>query len=141
MRYAIENSVLFDFLYINGKNWKSLFDGMQCNKNVHYIRGLENLKKKEREEFLDITMKYEVIVSAITTDAIAFPKVIDISFDNIGLDIGNEILSIKEYERVVIARFESRYNDQELAKKLGISRKSLWEKRKKYGISRKNKHT
>ncbi len=53
------------------------------------------------------------------------------------LEIGSEILSIKEYERIVITKFEGRYPDVELAKKLGMSRKSLWEKRKKYGISRK----
>ncbi|MEA1917106.1 MAG: helix-turn-helix domain-containing protein, partial [Campylobacterota bacterium] len=29
-----------------------------------------------------------------------------------------------------------KFPDTELSKKLGISRKSLWEKRKKYGISK-----
>jgi DNA-binding NtrC family response regulator len=33
--------------------------------------------------------------------------------------------------------FQTKYPDTELSKKLGISRKSLWEKRKKLGIEKK----
>ena len=49
----------------------------------------------------------------------------------------NKILSLEEYLRFAILAHQGEYFDSELANMLGISRKSLWEKRKKYGIARK----
>jgi DNA-binding NtrC family response regulator len=36
----------------------------------------------------------------------------------------------------MVLNFQHTYPDTELSKKLGISRKSLWEKRKKFGIEK-----
>ena len=52
------------------------------------------------------------------------------------LDQG-DILCIDDYVKYVICNFQNKFPDTELSKKLGISRKSLWEKRKKYGINKK----
>lgn len=41
----------------------------------------------------------------------------------------------------MIMKYENIYSDIDLAKKLGISRKSLWEKRKRYGIAKIKKET
>lgn len=46
------------------------------------------------------------------------------------------LLSIEEYTKEFILKYQSIYNEQELADMLGITRKALWEKRKKWGISR-----
>jgi DNA-binding NtrC family response regulator len=43
-------------------------------------------------------------------------------------------LSIEEYTKEFILRHQSGNSEQELAEKLGITRKSLWEKRKRWGI-------
>ncbi len=51
-------------------------------------------------------------------------------------DSAKKELSIEEYIRSFIATFQSRYGEQELADKLGITRKTLWEKRKKWGFKR-----
>jgi DNA-binding NtrC family response regulator len=48
-----------------------------------------------------------------------------------------DILCIDDYVKYVITTFQGKFPDTELSKKLGISRKSLWEKRKKYGIAKK----
>ena len=45
-------------------------------------------------------------------------------------------LSIEEYIRSFVADNQRRYGEQELADKLGITRKTLWEKRKKWGFRR-----
>jgi transcriptional regulator with PAS, ATPase and Fis domain len=45
-------------------------------------------------------------------------------------------LSIEEYIRSFISSFQHLYGEQELADKLGITRKTLWEKRKRWGIKR-----
>ena len=49
----------------------------------------------------------------------------------------NDILTIDEYVRYVLLQYQNVYPDTDLSKKLGISRKSLWEKRRKYGLAKK----
>ena len=43
-------------------------------------------------------------------------------------------LSIEDYTKAFILKFQSQYNEQQIAEMLGITRKSLWEKRRKWGI-------
>lgn len=50
-------------------------------------------------------------------------------------------LSIEEYIRSFVADNQHRYGEQELADKLGITRKTLWEKRKKWGFRRPSPST
>ncbi|RPI36456.1 MAG: sigma-54-dependent Fis family transcriptional regulator [Nitrospiraceae bacterium] len=45
-------------------------------------------------------------------------------------------LSIEEYTKEFIMTYQKKFNEQKLADMLGITRKSLWEKRKRWGISR-----
>ncbi len=45
-------------------------------------------------------------------------------------------LSIDSYIQKFIRQYESSYKEKEIARMLGISRKSLWEKRKKWGMER-----
>lgn len=45
-------------------------------------------------------------------------------------------LSIEDYTKEFILKYQSIYTEQELAEMLGITRKTLWEKRKKWGIPR-----
>jgi len=45
-------------------------------------------------------------------------------------------LSIEEYTKAFILRNQTEYNERQIATMLGITRKSLWEKRKKWGMSK-----
>ena len=45
-------------------------------------------------------------------------------------------LSIEEYTKAFIQKYQGQFNEQQLADMLWITRKSLWEKRKKWGIPR-----
>jgi len=45
-------------------------------------------------------------------------------------------LSIEDYTKAFIVKYQTVCNEQQLADMLGITRKSLWEKRKKWGIPR-----
>ncbi len=47
-----------------------------------------------------------------------------------------KMLSIEDYTKEFILTYQGKYNEQRLADFLGITRKSLWEKRKKWGIPR-----
>ncbi len=45
-------------------------------------------------------------------------------------------LSIQEYTKQFIIEYQDSHNEQQIASMLGITRKSLWEKRKKWGLDR-----
>ena len=45
-------------------------------------------------------------------------------------------LSIEDYTKAFIMKYQTSHNEQQLASMLGITRKSLWEKRKKWGIEK-----
>ncbi len=103
---------------------------------IAYLPEFQTLKKSEKEAFLEAVMGRDVIAS--TTE----------KFEEEGLDTielvsehkifdRTEILTIDDYVKFIIHNYQSKFPDTELSKKLGISRKSLWEKRKKYGIFKK----
>ncbi len=54
-------------------------------------------------------------------------------------DIAPEDLSLKEYFQRFVLEHQNNLNETELAKKLGISRKCLWERRQRFNIPRKKK--
>jgi two-component system response regulator PilR (NtrC family) len=45
-------------------------------------------------------------------------------------------LSIEDYTKAFILEYQSEHNEQQIAAMLGITRKSLWEKRKKWGLEK-----
>ena len=108
------------------------------NKTYLYIINFQNLKKSEKIKLLTIIENKTVILS--TTDS---NEQMDIKMKTVTLDSYNkiyesgDILSIDDYVKYIILSFQNSFTDTELSKKLGISRKSLWEKRKKYGINKK----
>ncbi len=57
----------------------------------------------------------------------------DVSFQKSTL---NDRLSIEDYTKAFIMKYQADQNEQNLAAMLGITRKSLWEKRKKWGIEK-----
>ncbi len=107
-----------------------------AESTVIYITDFELLKKNDRKAFLDLIENRDAIIaSSSSIDDIAY-NVIDIKNENSILDEG-EILPIEDYVKYIVLNYQHKFPDTELSKKLGISRKSLWEKRKKYGIIKK----
>ncbi|BCD68416.1 response regulator [Nitratiruptor sp. YY09-18] len=107
------------------------------NSQLLYITDFQTLKKSERAHFLEIIKDKRAIVS--TTDNIEeeIPyKILELRSDNKVFD-RNDILTIDEYVKYIIINYQNKFPDTVLSKKLGISRKSLWEKRKKYEIFKK----
>ena len=51
-----------------------------------------------------------------------------------------EELSLEDYFQRFVIEHQDAMNETQLAKKLGISRKCLWERRQRFGIPRKKKH-
>ena len=46
-------------------------------------------------------------------------------------------MTINDYVKTMVLSYQNKCTDTELSKKLGISRKSLWEKRKKFDIGKR----
>ncbi len=108
------------------------------DKTLLYLVNFQNLKKSEKPKIVSIVEKKRVILCTTDTN-----EQIDSSMNLFFLDNYNkiyengDILSISDYVKYIILSFQNNFTDTELSKKLGISRKSLWEKRKKYGINKR----
>ncbi|SFO89545.1 response regulator [Hydrogenimonas thermophila] len=103
---------------------------------IAYMPEFQTLKKSEKEAFLNAVKGKNIITSTTenfendelhTIELVSEHKIFD----------RTEILTIDDYVKFIIHNYQSKFPDTELSKKLGISRKSLWEKRKKYGIFKK----
>ena len=103
-----------------------------------YIIDYQTLKKSDKKALHKAIEGKKVIISS--TDKIDEEddsyKVLEIKSENNIFDQG-EILPIEDYVKFIVLNNQHKYPDTELSKKLGISRKSLWEKRKKYDIVKK----
>ncbi len=103
---------------------------------IIYVIDYQVLKKGDKKAFCElISDKKAIIASSDKIEDVEYP-VLEIKSENNVFDRG-EILPIEDYVKFIVLNYQSKYPDTELSKKLGISRKSLWEKRKKYDIIKK----
>ena len=102
-----------------------------------YIYDFHFIKKASKEVILNTISQFDVIICSLETlGDIPYPKVTVKSTNK--LSTVDSILTINDYVKLMVVSFQDKYPDTELSRRLGISRKSLWEKRKKFGIE-KNK--
>ncbi len=126
----------FEFLSLGDKGSLAQIKALPPSKLI-YATDYQNLKKNDKAQFLESIENRRIIVSTTEPLEEEFPyKSIELKSDNKIYDI-NDILTIDEYVKYVIINYQSKFPDTVLSKKLGISRKSLWEKRKKYEIFKK----
>ncbi len=103
---------------------------------IIYVIDYQLLKKSDKKTFCElIEGKKAIIFSSDKIEDVSYP-VLEIKSENNIFDKG-EILPIEDYVKFIVLNYQNKYPDTELSKKLGISRKSLWEKRKKYDIIKK----
>ncbi len=132
--YAHKNDRLLTFIPLGNKEWKEKLE-QASSKSLLYITEIHTLKKADREFLLDELKKYDFILST-TSELESDFNTIELNTDSKLYD-QNEILTIDDYVKFIVNSFQYKFPDTELSKKLGISRKSLWEKRKKYGLFKK----
>ena len=132
--YAQKKDRVLVFVPLGLKNWKDKIEKSNP-RHILYISELQTLKKAEREQLFVLLENREFIISTTTDIETPYPR-LEINTDNKLYD-QNEILTIDDYVKFIVNSFQYQFPDTELSKKLGISRKSLWEKRKKYGIFKK----
>jgi len=105
-------------------------------ERLTYITDFQALKKTDKKPFLDLIEGKSVIVSSTDIIEDVPYKTVEMKSDNKVIEQG-DILPIEDYVKYIVLNYQHKFPDTELSKKLGISRKSLWEKRKKYGIIKK----
>jgi len=106
------------------------------SNTVCYLQDFDLLKKSDKQALIESVSQSNCIVYSSLSDTEWPYKSIQIESGDSPLGSG-DILTVEDYIKSVLEQFQDKYPDIELAKKLGISRKSLWEKRKKHGINKK----
>ncbi len=129
-----QTKTLLTFIPLGDKNWKEKIQ-KSGPSTLLYITEAHVLKKTDRETLLETLKSYDFILCSTSNIESDF-KTITLNTDSKLYD-QNEILTIDDYVKFIVNSFQYRFPDTELSKKLGISRKSLWEKRKKYGLFKK----
>ena len=124
--YAKENMCdiqLIDLQNLNPKDLK--------NKNIIYYAK----KFYDNPEMINILSKHKTVILVPKEFENNYPhyNLLEITISKKSF-LNDEILTIEEYIKFIILNHQHKLPDTELSKRLGISRKSLWEKRKKYGI-------
>ncbi len=132
--YAQKYKQQFNYIPLSRKEWTEMISQTPTD-TLLYITEMHTLKKSDKEKLLKLLKGQQFIICA--TDPF------DSEYNTITLNTEsklydqNEILTIDDYVKFIVNSFQYRYPDTELSKKLGISRKSLWEKRKKFGLFKK----
>ncbi len=133
--YAKKKNLPLHFITLSDIKAMSEIESITENSLI-YIIDLQILKKSERKALYTLLENKKAIVCS--TDKIEDDEyeIIDIKSESNIFDQG-EILPIEDYVKYIVLNYQHKFPDTELSKKLGISRKSLWEKRKKYDIVKK----
>jgi len=131
---ANEREMPLCFISLGASDWKKKAKSYESHC-IAYIVHLDKLDATKRQDLFTIVQDKQFIISYIG-------KEIQTPFATIKLDTKTrlldytEILTIDEYIQQVIKDFQHNIPDTELSRRLGVSRKSLWERRKKYDIKK-----
>ena len=122
------------FISLNTDTWQKQIN--EKFNGILYLTEYHSLKKNSKDNLNKlIDGKKCILVSLEKEEEFPYSKVEFHKSDT--LMMTNNIMTINDYVKMMVLSFQSKYPDTELSKKLGISRKSLWEKRKKLGIEKK----
>ncbi len=103
---------------------------------IIYITDFQLLKKSDYLSFFNLISNRQIIVAGTEKIHDIDYRVVELKSHHQFFDQG-DIMPIEDYVKYIVIHYQQKFPDTELSKKLGISRKSLWEKRKKYGIVKK----
>ncbi|APW64474.1 response regulator [Poseidonibacter parvus] len=124
------------FISLGNNTWQKQLNAIEDKKTIIYLTDYHSLKRSAKENLIKLIEDKDCVISSLETeDDFPFRKV---EFNDGNLLMSNtNIMTINDYVKLMVLSYQSKYPDTELSKKLGISRKSLWEKRKKLGIEKK----
>jgi DNA-binding NtrC family response regulator len=133
--YSKEFGEQFNFISLTNQNALDKIAKNDFN-TVMYLVNLQDVKSGDKNKIFNVIEQKRAIVSSTNLNEHAPFDVLEItSEDNFFEKL--DVLTIDDYVKSVLLHFQDKLPDTELSKKLGISRKSLWERRKRYGIKKK----
>ncbi|MBZ8188453.1 hypothetical protein HK940_07980, partial [Campylobacter jejuni subsp. jejuni] len=134
--YANECDITHSVIDLTSTNSVEKVMKLPTENNLLFLSNFQALKAAEKEKLIDFIQNKNVILHTNSNTDDLKINCINLNDNEKNID-SNEILTIDEYVKYVIINYQNIFPDTDLSKKLGISRKSLWEKRKKYEISKK----
>jgi len=133
--YASQKNKAIHFISLSNPKAISEINALEQN-SIIYVVDYQILKKADKKSFCKlISDKQAIVASSEKIEDVEHP-ILEIKSENNIFEQG-DILPIEDYVKYIVLNYQSKFPDTELSKKLGISRKSLWEKRKKYDIIKK----
>ena len=123
------------FISLASNSWQKYLANLD-DKAIIYLTDFHILKRNVKDQLIkQIADKNCVISTLEAEDDFSYRKIV---FNNDKKMLDNtQIMSINDYVKLMVTTYQNKYPDTELSKKLGISRKSLWEKRKRLEIEKK----
>lgn len=125
VNYAIHKKFAINFISLyKNQHYKERFKSIS-QAQLTYIVGFETLCREEKEECVKGFKNIPVIFSCLGGDLHDFKNVFEINIKEIAQGFQEDVLSVDEYIKTMILKFEDKYPDTELSRRLGMSRKSL----------------
>ena len=132
--FEIANRLGKDIAFISlEKDFKTDFTTLE--DKLIYIYDYHRVKSSTKDVLLKSLPKQDIIFCSFDNED-NFPYEKIVLRQETTVTPNDTILTINDYVKMIVQKFQNQYPDTELSKKLGISRKSLWEKRKKFGLEK-----
>ena len=132
---SIKMALPITFISLTTSNWQEQINKIQ-KKSIIYLINYQTLKKHSKENLLKIIENKNCVISTLEEE-LDFPYTKVEARNAKGLLANSNIMTIPDYVKTMVTSYQHKYTDTELSKKLGISRKSLWERRKKFDIEKR----
>ena len=123
------------FISLSSANWQKQIAN-QFERTIIYLTDYHTLKRNVKDQLIKQILDKKCAICSLESDDEFTHKKVVFNSKNKSLD-HSQIMSINDYIKTIVINHQNRYPDTELSKRLGISRKSLWEKRKKLEIDKK----
>lgn len=123
------------FISLSSANWQKQITN-QFERTIIYLTDYHTLKRNVKDQLIKQIIDKKCVICSLESDDEFTHKKVVFNSKNKSLD-HSQIMSINDYIKTIVINHQNRYPDTELSKRLGISRKSLWEKRKKLEIDKK----
>ena len=123
------------FISLSSANWQKQITN-NFERTINYLTDYHTLKRNVKDQLIKQILDKKCVICSLESDDEFTHKKVVFNSKNKSLD-HSQIMSINDYIKTIVINHQNRYPDTELSKRLGISRKSLWEKRKKLEIDKK----
>ena len=123
------------FISLSSANWQKQITN-QFERTIIYLTDYHTLKRNVKDQLIKQILDKKCVICSLESDDEFTHKKVVFNSKNKSLD-HSQIMSINDYIKTIVINHQNKYPKTELSKRLGISRKSLWEKRKKLEIDKK----